>query len=183
LDASGWHVGPDGIRSKGKTKLSFELMLNQGSAVLTDEMLTFVEDMHDIGIDLRLRLLDFASLVSRSFAGNYDMTANGRGGVVDPDLTTILASSQIPPNGANTTHYRDAIVDRDLKLGLTTLDDAKRRAYYNEMQDELGKTLPILPQRTRFSAMAYDARLILDPKRTLQSPLLFYNIDEWDLSP
>jgi len=160
LDAAGWHVGPDGIRSKGKTKLSFELMLNQGSAVLTDEMLTFVEDMHDIGIDLRLRLLDFASLVARSFSGNYDMTANGRGGVVDPDLTTILASSQIPPNGANTTHYRDAIVDRDLKLGLTTLDDAKRRAYYNEMQDELGKTLPILPQRTRFSAMAFDARLI-----------------------
>ena len=57
-------------------------MLNQGSSIITDEMLTFAEDMHDVGIDVRLRQLDFASLVSRSFKGNYDMTANGRGGAV-----------------------------------------------------------------------------------------------------
>jgi peptide/nickel transport system substrate-binding protein len=183
LDAAGWHVGPDGIRSNGKTKLSFELMLNQGSAVLTDEMLTFTQDMHDIGIDVRLRQLDFPTLVQRTFAGNYDLTANGRGGVVDPDLTTILSSSQMPPNGANTTFYSDPIVDRDLKLGLTSLDDAKRRGYYNEMQMELGKTLPILPQRTRFSALAYDRRLVLDPKTTLQSPLLYFNVQDWSLQP
>jgi peptide/nickel transport system substrate-binding protein len=183
LDAAGWRVGAGGIRSKGTTKLSFELMLNQGSAILTDEMLTFVEDMHDVGIDIRLRLLDFPSTVTRAFNGNYDLTANGRGGAVDPDLTTILASSQIPPNGSNTTRYRDKIVDRDLKLGLTTLDDAKRRAYYNEMQVELGKTLPILPQRGRFSAMGYNPRLVLDPKTTLQSPFLYYNVEDWTIKP
>jgi peptide/nickel transport system substrate-binding protein len=183
LDAAGWKVGPDGIRSNGRTRLSFELMLNQGSSIITDEMLTFAEDMHDVGIDVRLRQLDFASLVSRSFKGNYDMTANGRGGAVDPDLTTILASSQIPPNGSNTTHYRDAIVDRDLKLGLTTLNDAKRREYYDQMQVELSKTLPILPQRGRFSALAYASRLVLNPKTTLQSPLLYFNVEDWALTP
>ena len=183
LDAAGWKVGPDGVRSKGKTRLSFELLLNQGSALLTDEMLTFIEDMHDVGIDVNLRLIDFASLSARTFTGKYDMTADGRGGAVDPDLTTILASDQIPPNGSNTTRYRDAIVDRDLKLGLTTLDDAKRRQYYDEMQIELGKTLPILPQRGRFAALAHDPRLILDPKTTLQSPPLYYNVDEWSIRP
>jgi peptide/nickel transport system substrate-binding protein len=183
LEAAGWKLGPDGVRRKGGTKLSFELLLNQGSALLTDEMLTFIQDMHDIGIDVRLRLLDFASLVSRSFAGNYDITANGRGGAVDPDLTTLLASSQIPPNGSNTTRYRDPIVDRDLRLGLTTIDDAKRRQYYDEMQVELAKTLPILPQFGRFSAMAYSPRLHLDPKTTLQSPFLYFNVEDWTLSP
>jgi peptide/nickel transport system substrate-binding protein len=183
LDAAGWKVGPDGVRSKNGVRLSFELLLNQGSALLTDEMLTFCADMKDVGIDVQLRLLDFASLVSRSYAGKYDITANGRGGVVDPDETAILSSSQIPPNGFNTTRYRNAIVDRDLKLGLTTIDDAKRRAYYNEMQVELARTLPIIPQFTRFAAAAYSPRLYLDPKTTLQSPLMFYNVEDWVLSP
>jgi peptide/nickel transport system substrate-binding protein len=183
LDAAGWKPGPDGIRSKDGVKLSFELLLNQGSALLTDEMLAFIADMRSVGIDLRLRLLDFSSIVSRAYAGKYDITADARGGLVDPDLTTLLASSQIPPNGANTTRYKDAIVDRDLRLGLVTLDDAKRRAYYDQMQVELAKTLPILPQVGRFAATAYSPRLHLDPKTTLQSPLMYYNVDEWTLSP
>ena len=183
LDAAGWKVGPDGIRTNGKTKLSFELLLNQGSALLTDEMLTFIEDMHAIGIEINLRLIDFASQVARNYSGKYDITANARGGTVDPDYTTILASDQIPPNGANTTHYRDLIVDRDLKLGIQTVDDAKRRQYYDEMQMELGKTLPLLVQRGRFAALAYGPRVVLDPKTTLQSPLLYYNVNEWSLRP
>jgi peptide/nickel transport system substrate-binding protein len=183
LDAAGWKPGPDGIRRKGKTRLSFELLLNQGSSLITDEMLTFVADMHDIGIDLNLRQIDFASLVSRTFTGKYDLTADARGGAVDPDLTTILSSSQIPPNGANTTRYRNATVDRDLKLGLTTIDDAKRRIYYDEMQAELAKTLPLLPQHGRFAAMAYAPRLYLDPAKTLQSPLCYYNVEDWTITP
>lgn len=179
LDAAGWKAGPDGIRSKGGVRLSFELLLNQGSALLTDEMLTFIADMHDIGIDVNLRLSDFASLVSRAYSGKYDITADSRGGVVDPDLTTILDSSQIPPNGANTTRYKDALVDRDSRLGLVTLDDNKRRKYYDAIQVELAKTLPILPQVGRFAAMAYNPRLYFDPKTTLQSPLGYYNVEDW----
>lgn len=183
LDAAGWKMGPGGIRQKGRTKLSFELLLNQGSALLTDEMLTFCADMADIGIDLQLRLLDFASMISREYSGKYDLVASGFGGAVDPDLTTVLSSTQIPPNGANTSRYRDAIVDRDLRLGLTTLNDAKRRRYYDQMQVELAKTFPILPQFGRFAATAYSKRLYLDPKTTLQSPLMFYNVEDWTLRP
>lgn len=183
LDAAGWKVGPAGVRSKGKTKLSFELLLNQGSALLTDEMLTFCEDMHDVGIDVQLRLLDFASMISREYSGNYDLTAIGFGGAVDPDMTSVLSSSQIPPNGANTSRYRDAIVDRDLRLGLTTLDDTKRRAYYDQMQIEVSKTLPLIPQFGRFAGLAHSSHLYLDPKTTLQSPLLYYNVEDWTLRP
>jgi peptide/nickel transport system substrate-binding protein len=182
LEAAGWKTGPDGIRSKGKTRLSFELLLNQGSALLTDEMLTFIADMHDVGIDVNLRLTDFASLSARTYTGKYDIIADARGGAVDPDLTSILDSSQLPPNGANTTYFKDKIVDRDLRLGLITLDDSKRRQYYDEMQVELAKMLPIMPQIGRFAAMAYAPRLDLDPKTTLQSPLGYYNVEDWKLT-
>ncbi len=181
LDAAGWKVGTDGVRSKGTTRLSFELLLNQGSALLTDEMLTFIADMKDVGIEVNLRLTDFASLSARTFTGKYDIIADARGGVVDPDLTAILSSDQMPPNGANTTHYKDARVDRDLRLGLVTIDDKKRRAYYDDMQVELAKTLPILPQVGRFAASGYSPRLYLDPKTTLQSPLGWYDVEQWKI--
>jgi ABC-type transport system substrate-binding protein len=144
-------------------------------------MLTFIADMRDVGIDVNLRLTDFASLSARTYTGKYDIVADARGGAVDPDLTSLFDSSQIPPNGANTTHFKDKIVDHDLRLGLITLDDAKRRQYYDEMQVELAKMLPILPQVGRFAAMAYAPRLELDPKATLQSPLGYYNVEDWKL--
>lgn len=183
LDAAGWTPGPDGIRRKGPTKLSFELLLNQGSSLITDEMLLFVNDMADIGINLNLRQLDFASLVARTYSGKYDLIADARGGAVDPDLTTILSSTQMPPNGANTTHYHDAIVDRDLKLGLTTINDAKRRTYYDQMQAEVNRTLPLMPQKGRFAGTGYAARVNLDPAKTLQSPLGYYNVEDWSITP
>ncbi len=183
LQAAGWKPGPDGIRRKGAVKASFELLLNQGSALLTDEMLTFIADMHAVGIEVRLRQLDFPSIVARTYRGNYDIVAEARGGVVDPDWTSVLSSEQIPPHGGNTMYYRDAIVDRDLKLGLVTLDDAKRRAIYDSFQVELAKTLPILPQFGRFAALGHAARVHLPPQATLQNSLLWFNVEDWTLDP
>lgn len=182
LDADGWRVGADGIRRKGNVRLSFELMLNQGSALITDEMLTYVADMRAIGINVNLRLMDFATMSSRTFTGKYDLFADGRGGWTDPDLTSILASTQTPPNGFNTTFYHNPRVDRDLKLGLQTIDPAKRKVYYDDMQRELARTLPILYQYGRFASLGRDSRLHLPPRATLQSPLLFFNVEDWTLS-
>lgn len=185
LDAAGWKRGPDGVRRKGKVRLEFELLLNQGSSLITDEMLTWVADMRAIGIEINLRLTDFASLVARTYdpKGNYEITADARGGIVDPDVTSVFDSTQIPPNGANTTRTRDPYLDKLLHEGLVTLDDAKRRAVYDKVQAELAKQLPWLPQYGRFAGTAYAPRVLLDPKVTLQSPLGYYNVQDWGLAP
>ncbi|MGP6189791.1 MAG: ABC transporter substrate-binding protein [Vulcanimicrobiaceae bacterium] len=182
LDAAGWKVSADGVRRKGGTRLSFELLVNQGSAFVIDEILAYQADMRAIGIDVAVRQLDFPSLANRTYAGKYDMVADARGGATDPDYYSVLHSSQQPPAGANTTGYADPVVDRDLTLGLRTLDYAGRRVYYNQMQAQLARTLPMLWQYSRFAATAYSPRLELDPKATLQSPLLWYNVFDWKLS-
>jgi peptide/nickel transport system substrate-binding protein len=179
LDADGWRVGPDGVRRRGKSRLAYELLLNQGSAILTDASLEFTADMKAIGIDVALRQLDFPSMIAREFKGDFDLVAEGFGGSVDPDMTTNLASSQMPPAGANTTGFRDPVLDRLLKAGLTELDDAKRRTIYNAMQREIAEKVPIFYQWGRFAGTAYSARLALDPKTTLQQPLMYYNIEDW----
>lgn len=182
LDSAGWKAGPGGIRRNGGVTLSFELLVNQGSAFVIDEMLAYQADMHNLGIDVALRQLDFPSLASRTYTGKYDMVADARGGVTDPDYYEVLHSSQRPPAGANTTGYADPVVDRDLSLGLRTLDYAGRRALYDQMQVQLARTLPMLWQYTRFAATAYSARLELDPKTTLQSPLIWYDVYAWKLA-
>jgi peptide/nickel transport system substrate-binding protein len=183
LDADGWGAGSDGVRRRGKERLSFELLLPQGSATLTDIMLAFAADMKAIGIDIRLRQLDFPSIISRAFAGNFDMDVEGFGGAVDPDISEYLASDQIPPAGENTSRFSDPALDRDLKAGLAELDDTKRRAIYDDMQREIAEKVPVLYEYGRFAGLAHAARLRLDPKTTLQSPLLYYNVEDWTVAP
>jgi peptide/nickel transport system substrate-binding protein len=182
LDAAGWRVGPDGIRRRGKTRLSFELLLNQGSAVLTDAALTIVADERAVGIDLRLRQLDFPSILTREFAGNFDIVLEGFGGSVDPDLTSNLATTSFSPAGGNTSHFSDPEMDRLLAAGVTELDDAKRRVIYDRVQQIIADQVPIFYLWGRFSALAHAKRLELDPRTTLQSPLVYFNVEDWTLA-
>ena len=179
LDADGWRPGPDGIRRRGDQRLSFELLLNQGSVILTAATLEFVADMEAIGIDVQLRQLDFPSMLSRQLSGKFDLVAEGFGGSVDPDMTANLATASIPPNGANYGAFSDPSFDALLKSALTELDDKKRQAMYYKMQREIADQVPIFYQWERFAGLAHSQRLILDPKTTLQSPLLYYNVEDW----
>jgi peptide/nickel transport system substrate-binding protein len=183
LEEAGWHVGTDGVRHKGAHRLSFELLVNQGSPGVIDRLMAFVADMRDIGIEINVRQLDFPSISARTYQGRYDLVATSRGGAIDPDWTTVFASWQKPPAGANTTGYADPIVDRDLREGIRTVDYAKRKAIYDDMQARLAETLPMLWLDGAFAAAAHSPRLHLDPKVTLQSPLMFYNIADWTLGP
>jgi len=185
LDAAGWRLGPDGVRHRGKTRLAFELLLNQGSVILTDEMLAFIADWKVVGIDVRLRILDFPSILDRSYKGNFDLSAEGFGGTVDPDadLTGQLSTASIPPGGNNQGRFSDPVLDRELQAGRTELDDTKRRAIYVAVQREIADQVPVFYLFGRFAGLAHSARLRLDPKTTLQTPLLYYNVEDWTVSP
>ena len=183
LDAAGWLPGPDGIRRKGKTRLSFEVLLNQGSAIFTATTLAFISDLKAVGIDVRLRQLDFPSMLARQLSGKFDMVSEGFGGSTDPDLTAVLATEAIPPNGANYGGFSDPVVDRLLKAGVVELDDAKRQKIYRDMQREIAEQIPTFWQYGRFAGLAHSPRLHLDPKTTLQQPLLYYNVEDWTVTP
>ncbi|MGH7708768.1 MAG: ABC transporter substrate-binding protein [Vulcanimicrobiaceae bacterium] len=183
LDAAGWRVGADGVRRRAGVRLSFELLVNPGSVVITDELLEFQADMKAIGIEIRLHDLDFPTMISRLYAGKFDLIADARGGAVDPDFFTLLDSKQRPPVGVNVTGYSNPTVDRDLVMGLRTIDPAKRRVYYNQMQEVTAETLPMLPEITRFSASAFNKRLDIQPKVALPYPFIWYNVFDWTLTP
>lgn len=181
LEAAGWRAGSDGIRTKGGKRLSYELLIQQGSPASVDMLVAFAADMHDIGIDVRVRLIDFATATQEIYAGRWQMFADSRGGAIDPDWSVVFASTSQPPNGANLTHFHDPQVDRDFALGAREVDDAKRKPYYDDVQRRLAEGVPMIWQFSRFAALAHSPRLVLDPKTTLQSPLVWYNVQDWEL--
>jgi peptide/nickel transport system substrate-binding protein len=183
LDRAGWRPGPDGVRRRGAVRLSFSLLVNQGSLSILDQSLAFCSDAAAVGIEVVPRAIDFPSAVARTYTFDYDMIFDGRGGVVDPDYSDIFLSTNRPPAGADTTGYDDPIADRILTDGLRELDYPKRRAIYDRMQARLAETLPILALYGRFAALGHGPRLRLDLKTTLQSPLIWFGVQDWQLVP
>ena len=183
LDAAGWKPGADGVRTKNGTRLSFDALVNQGSPLTLDQVLAFAADMQAVGIHINARLLDFPSIVDRSFRGDYDCIFDVRGGVVDPDPTYLFSSKQMPPAGGNTVGYVDPEADRLIDAGLRELSYPKRREIYDRLQEHLAQTLPMLWDVNDVSRMAFTARLHLDPHTTLAFPLVWTNVATWQLAP
>ncbi len=182
LDAAGWKLGPDGVRAKGNVRLSFDVLVNQGSPTILAQVLAFAADMSAVGIHINARLLDFPSMVERSYAGKYDMIFDVRG-VSIPDPKYLFLSTQIPPAGGNTVFYVDAETDRLIEAGLTELSYPKRRAIYDRLQAHLADTVPMLWDINQESLMALTPRLSFDPKITLPFPYSWFTVTGWRLAP
>jgi peptide/nickel transport system substrate-binding protein len=183
LDDAGWKLGPDGVRHKGKTRLAFQVLVNQGSVLILDQLLALSADAAAVGIEIDARQIDFASAIARTYKGDFDLLFESFGGNVDPDASAVLASTQQPPAGENVMGYDDPAVDRDLAAGIRELNDVKRRAIYDDMQRHLAEDLPMLWLYGRYSASAFARRVQIDPRVTLPLPYTWYNIADWKLAP
>ncbi|HEV3155891.1 MAG TPA: ABC transporter substrate-binding protein [Candidatus Baltobacteraceae bacterium] len=183
LDAAGWRVGSDGVRRKNGVPLSFEMLLPAGQILAAEAAAEFQADMQAVGIAVAVKQLDYSTFIQRLNTLNFELAYTGWGGSSDPDEFTFLDSSQLAPIGNNLTGYKNPIVDRALRLGLTTLDPAKRRLAYNRVQEVTAQTLPVLWGYDEFYRAAYSSRLQLHPESALPDLSLWYDVYDWSLSP
>ncbi len=183
LDAAGWRLGLDGVRRRGNVRLAFTLKNSTGDAVLSDVCAAFQADMRAIGISIEIQRLDYATFVEQTSALHYQLALTGWGGVTDPDEFTFLDSSQIVPIGNNETGYRNARVDRDLRAGLKTFDEARRRALYDDYQRVISATLPVLWGYDETFSAAYSPRVRIDRRKALPDLFFWWNVYDWSLTP
>ncbi len=181
LDAAGWLPGPDGVRTRGGKRLAFELLLEGADAATQDLAAEYQSDMRAIGVGITVRSLDFATFLSETQDLHYDLALGGWGGVPDPDQFTLLESKQVPPAGNNLMSYSNAIVDRDVTLGLRTLDYAKRRALYDSMQRETALDLPVLFYINSYYRAALNPRVHPSVAEILPDQYLFRDVFAWRL--
>ena len=133
LAARGWKPGPGGILQRGGRPFSFELLTNTGNQQRGDAAVMIQAQLARIGVDARVRQLEFNTLSDLLTKGSFDASILGSTMDTGLDLTSQFHSSEIGSN--NLTHYSNPEVDR-------LIDDSMR-------QPEIAKALPDLLQIQR----------------------------------
>jgi peptide/nickel transport system substrate-binding protein len=134
----------DGILDKDGKPLAFEILTNQNkqremSATLIQRRL------RDIGIDVKIRVLEWASFIGRFIkTGDFDVVLLGWGLGQEPDQYNIWHSSQQAPGQFNFIGYSNPEVDKLLEQGRLELNLDKRQEIYHRFAEILLEDSPIV---------------------------------------
>ena len=96
-----------------------------------------------VGIDARIRVLDFAALRAAATAGEYDIALT-RYGWNDPDLLRIYLGGG-SGRGTNRGAYRNAEFDRLVEAGRREFDPERRHRLYRDAQRIAMEEVPWVP--------------------------------------
>jgi peptide/nickel transport system substrate-binding protein len=140
LDAAGRPRAANGIRFHLTLKTSTEEQARLIGAALQ-------EQWRKAGIELELRPLEFATLLSDSVRGNFQLTFfRWVGANNDPDIFEFVSSTKrFPPDGANRGHYRNPRIDALTDQIRVEMDQEKRKTLCSEVQKILADDLPYIP--------------------------------------
>lgn len=178
LEEAGFKKNKNGILERNGKPLSFEILTNQNkqremSAVLIQRRLK------EIGIDVRIRVLEWASFISRFIkTGDFDVVLLGWQLAIDPDQYAIWHSSQQAPGQFNFIGYKNQRVDRLLERGRTELNPDKRMNLYHEFAEILLEDSPIVYLFAGYGLQAMHKRI-----KGVENPAppagIGYNAQEW----
>jgi peptide/nickel transport system substrate-binding protein len=140
LDVAGYPRAANGIRFHLTLKTSTEEQARLIGAALQ-------EQWRKAGIDLELRPLELATLLSDSMHGNFQLTfLRWVGANNDPDVFEfVFSSKRFPPDGANRGHYSNPRIDALTDQIRVEMDQEKRRALCSKVQKILADDLPYIP--------------------------------------
>jgi peptide/nickel transport system substrate-binding protein len=140
LDSAGFPRKNDGTRIHITLKTSTDEQFRLIGAALQDQW-------RHAGIELELRPLELATLLSDAVKGNFQLNLlRWVGANNDPDIFEFVYSSKrFPPDGANRGHYRNPRIDALTDQIRTEMDREKRKALCSETQKILADDLPYLP--------------------------------------
>jgi peptide/nickel transport system substrate-binding protein len=139
LDQAGYKRGPNGIRFHLGMKTSTDETRRLTADVLQQELAK-------IGIALDLRSYEFATFYADLVRGAFEMApSRWIGGNEQPEIFRYAYSSaSFPPHGSNRGFYSNPKLDALLNDAANTLDQAKQRADYVQVQKILSRDLPTL---------------------------------------
>jgi peptide/nickel transport system substrate-binding protein len=140
LDSAGFPRNQHGLRFHLTLKTSTDEQYRLVGAALQDQW-------RRVGIDLELRPLELATLLSDATKGSFQITLlRWVGANTDPDIFEFVYSTKrFPPDGANRGHYRNARIDALTGQIHVEMDREKRKALCSEVQKILADDLPYLP--------------------------------------
>lgn len=142
LSSAGWTTGADGLLHDARgAPFTFELLVDKGNPTRELSALAVQQDLARVGITMRIRTLEFASLVrDRVLPGSFDAYLLWWTSPPDPDQYSFYHSGE----DNNHVRYSNRAADSLLALGRATLDTAQRRAVYAAFQQLERDDPPVL---------------------------------------
>jgi peptide/nickel transport system substrate-binding protein len=165
LQDAGWSPGAEGMLQKDGTRFSFTLLTNSGNPLRAAIQVIAQAAWRQIGVDANLLILETNAFNTKwQTPGKRDFDAivagGGAGVTIDPDQTSLWASSEYP-DGGNFVHYTNPAVDQALQQGRTAAgcDSAARKPFYAQFQQLIADDQPFTFLYAANSILAYNKRL------------------------
>ncbi|HEX6324367.1 MAG TPA: ABC transporter substrate-binding protein [Vicinamibacterales bacterium] len=156
LDEAGYR-DPDGDGPEKRLRLTLK---TSTSEVYRVQAAVIQRDLADVGIDLELRSMEFATLFGDIVSGNVQLYTLQWVGVTDPDmLRRVFHSAQVPPSGFNRGHYISAEVDALLDRATQSTDDVERKQLFNEVQQIVARDAPYVGLWYKTNVVVYQPSL------------------------
>lgn len=156
LDEAGWIMGSDGYRYKDGEKLTISFLASTPNAVNDALIPIATENYKALGIEFIAEPMEFASVVDRINAGNFETAFLAVGlSDVDPDPYGLFHTN----GGSNKYKYSNPEVDQLIEQGQKELDIEKRKAIYSQVYQILNDELPIIPMYQRYNMNVINSRI------------------------
>jgi peptide/nickel transport system substrate-binding protein len=180
LDEAGWKRGPTGIRAKDGKPLAFTLITQAGYAIRENIAQTLQKQFKDVGVDVRVRLIDGTSITSVWFSGEFEAFLHWWQMGADPEVTLMFASDRTPPAGRNINYVQDDTLTKLLYQSDRTVDRAKRREVFRAIQRRIADLAVEIPLYNTSKIDAVPATLRnFKGNPTNAGP--FWNVCEWEV--
>ncbi|MCC6927972.1 MAG: peptide ABC transporter substrate-binding protein [Gemmatimonadaceae bacterium] len=182
LDDAGWKdSNGDGIRDNGGKPLAFTLMTQAGFAIRENIAQAVQRQLKDVGVDVKIQLVDGTSISSLWFEGKFDAMLHWWHMPSDPEITLFFASDRTPPAGRNINYIADDSLDTLLYASDRTVAQGPRRALLVAAQQRLAELAPEIPlyNVTRLDAVPAGLRNF---KGNPTNTGIFWNVWEWEMA-
>ncbi len=182
LDSAGWVTGADGIRAKDGVPLRFTLMTQAGFVVRENVSQVLQRQWHDLGVDVKIQLVDGTAISTKWFAGEFDAMLHWWQMPADPDLLLFFAADRTPPAGRNINYFVDSTLTRMLVAADREVDQVKRRALLIPVQQRIADQVPELwlYNVTRLDAVPASLKGF---KGNPTNTGIFWNVADWEIRP
>jgi peptide/nickel transport system substrate-binding protein len=169
LDQAGWVRGPDGIRSKGGMRLSFNYETAGKAGGIRTQIQPLVQaDLKAVGIEAKPQMLspgDFFGTGANGVLYLRDFDFAEYAILFEPDASVYYDSNDIPGpennyQGINVSGYRNAHFDELHTKDEFEIDRTKRAPLVAEMQSIYSEDLPSLPLFVQANINVYRPNLV-----------------------
>ncbi|WP_329110297.1 ABC transporter substrate-binding protein [Micromonospora sp. NBC_01699] len=140
LDAAGWRVGGDGIRTRDGARLSLSVGWFANAATNQPSLELIQQQLRAVGVEITLKELQLAKIAQVQQAGDFDALW-GNITRADPDILRATYSTGL----ANVYRLAPGPLDAVLTEQAATVDQAKRQALVDQAQELIVRDAYVIP--------------------------------------